>query len=321
MSDKPVVAVLYANELPPGRERLEAMAAVRYATVDGLADAVDGADALFLWDFFSTAVKDVWDRAGSLKWIHVAAAGVDKLMFDELADSDVVVTNSGGIFDRPIAEFVLGSMLSFAKDMPLSFRLQSQKVWRHRETERLDDKSAVIVGTGAIGREIARLLAAVDVSVAGAGRTARSGDEDFGEVYESARLAEYAGDFDYVIVVAPLTPATRNLVDADVLAAMKPTARLINVGRGESVDADALADALSGESIAGAALDVFSPEPLPESSPLWEMDNVLVSPHMSGDAVGWLERLSDLFAANLDRYCRDAELVNIVDKRLGFVPR
>lgn len=321
MSDKPVVAVLYADELPPGRERLEAVADVRYATARDLGDAVDGADALFLWDFFSTAVKDVWDRAGSLKWIHVAAAGVDKLLFDELVASDVVVTNSGGIFDRPIAEFVLGSMLSFAKDMPLSLRLQSQRVWRHRETERIDDKAAVIVGTGAIGREIARVLSAVDVSVAGAGRTARSGDKDFGEVYESARLAEYAGDFDYVIVVAPLTPATRNLVDADVLAAMKPTARLINVGRGESVDADALAAALRDGSIAGAALDVFSSEPLADSSPFWQMDNVLVSPHMSGDAAGWLDRLASLFAGNLERYSRGEELVNVVDKRLGFVPR
>src|SRR5699024_7412808 len=136
-----------------------------------------------------------------------------------------------------------------------------------------------------------RILRAVDVEVAGAGRTARSGDHDFGDVYESARLAEYAGDFDYVVVVAPLTPATRNIVDADVLAAMKPTARLINVGRGESVDADALADAVARGSIGGAALDVFSPEPLESSSPLWDMDNVLVSPHMSGDAIGWLEKL------------------------------
>src|SRR5690554_4649188 len=184
-----ILVVLYQAGLPEGLAEFEAVAEVRYTKADGLAEAIRGADALFLWDYFSTAVKDIWQHADSLKWIHVAAAGVDKLLFDELRESDVIVTNSRGIFDRPIAEFVLASILGFAKDLPGSLRRQQSAVWEHRETERIDDKSALIVGTGSIGRETARLLSAVGMSVSGVGRTAREGDPDFGVVHASDQLA------------------------------------------------------------------------------------------------------------------------------------
>ncbi|HEU4806651.1 MAG TPA: D-2-hydroxyacid dehydrogenase [Homoserinimonas sp.] len=315
-----ILVVLYQDGLPDGMAEIEAVAEVRYAKADELAEAIRGADALLLWDFFSTAVKDVWGRAGQLEWVHVAAAGVDKLLFDELRESDVVVTNSRGIFDRPIAEFVLASILGFAKDLPGSLRRQQAAVWEHRETERIDDSTALIVGTGSIGRETARLLSAVGMRVSGVGRTDREGDPDFGVVHASHRLASVVADSDYVVLIAPLTDATRNMVDGEVLAAMKPTARLINVGRGELVDDGALVDALQAGTIAGAALDVFSTEPLPVDSPLWGLENVLISAHLSGDAVGWLERLSALFAENARRYLAGDPLLNVVDKRLGFVP-
>src|SRR5690554_1164456 len=315
-----ILVVLYQDGLPEGMAEFEDVAEVRYTKVDGLAEAVRGADALFLWDYFSTAVKDIWQHADSLKWIHVAAAGVDKLLFDELRDSDVIVTNSRGIFDRPIAEFVLASILGFAKDLPGSLLRQQQSIWEHRETERIDDKSALIVGTGSIGRETARLLTAVGMRVSGVGRTERSADADFGEIHASDRLASVVDSFDYVVLIAPLTDATRGMVDESVLTAMKPSARLVNVGRGELVDDDALIAALRSDAIAGAALDVFSTEPLPADSPLWAMENVLISSHLSGDAVGWLERLSALFAENARRYLAGDPLLNVIDKRLGFVP-
>lgn len=315
---RPVVAVLYKDTLPPGMEDVEAAAEVRYATADRLAEALDGAQVLFLWDFFSSALEDVWHAAGTLEWIHVAAAGVDKLLFGDLRESGVVVTNARGIFDRPIAEFVLTGMLAFAKDLPGLLSLQRERTWQHRETERLESGRALIIGTGAIGREIARVLKAVGLRVAGAGRTARSGDPDFGEVYASSELATVAGDFDWLVVVAPLTDQTRHLINAPVLEAMKPTARLINVGRGASVDTDALVRALQAGSIAGAALDVFEVEPLPEDHPLWEMDNVIISPHLSGDAQGWLPQLAEQFADNFARYLAEQPLENVIDKKLGF---
>jgi len=317
---RPVLVVLYKDDLPDCLPLIEAAAEVRYVRAAELAGAMPGADALLLWDFFSSAVEDVWAHADSLKWIHVAAAGVDKLLFDGLRQSGVIVTNSRGIFDRPIAEFVLGSILAMAKDLPGSLRRQQNGVWEHRENERIDNARALVVGTGSIGRETARLLRAVGMRVEGVGRTSRTDDVDFTTVHASADLAAVVGRHDYVVLIAPLTDATRGLVDAAVLAAMKPTARLVNVGRGELVHEDALADALGRGIIAGAALDVFSTEPLPATSPLWRMENVLISAHLSGDATGWLERLSALFADNFERYAAGAELLNVVDKELGFVP-
>lgn len=325
MGDSParrVVAVLCADhgDRPPHLAPLEDRAEVRYTDAAGLGDAVEGADALLLWDFFSTAVRDVWDRADRLGWIHVAAAGVDKLLFDALVESDVTVTNARGVFDRPIAEFVLAVVLARAKQLPHSLALQSRRVWEHRDSETIQGRSALVVGTGAIGRETARLLRAVGMEVSGAGRTARSGDPDFGEVRASADLASYVGEADHVVLVTPLTEQTRGLVGREVLAAMKPTAHLVNVGRGPVVDESALVDALHKGRIAAASLDVFATEPLPEDSPLWTMPQVVVTPHMSGDARGWVDTLARQFADNALRWLDGEPLVNIVDKRLGFVP-
>lgn len=314
-----ILVVVYKDELPEGLAAIEEIAEVRYARSDELAVAIRGADVLLLWDYFSTVVRDVWEHADSLKWIHVAAAGVDKLLFPALTDSNVVVTNSRGIFDRPIAEFVLASILAMAKDLPGSLRRQQGAIWEHRETERIDGSRVLIVGTGSIGRETARLLTAVGMSVSGVGRTARADDADFGIVHASDQLESVVGEADYVVLIAPLTDSTRGMVDARVLAAMVPSARLINVGRGELVDEAALLKSLQSGGIAGAALDVFSTEPLPADSQLWQLENVLISAHLSGDAVGWLQRLSSLFADNLGRYRSGEPLLNVVDKRLGFV--
>ncbi|OZC80323.1 hydroxyacid dehydrogenase [Rhodococcus sp. 06-418-5] len=315
----PVLVVLHAGDLPDGLESVEEVADVRYATSDTLGDAVDGADALLLWDFFSPAVESAWPRCSSLKWIHIAAAGVDSLMFDDLVESDVVVTNSRGVFDRPIAEFVLAQILAFAKDSERSRALQHSKIWQHRETERIDGAHAMIVGTGAIGRAIATLLNAVGMSISGVGRTAREGDRDFGTVYASDDLAAEVARADYLVLVAPLTEQTRGMVDDSVLAAMKPGSRVVNVGRGELLDTEALLAHLATGHIAGAALDVFETEPLSADHPLWTAENVIVTPHMSGDASGWKLRLAELFADNARRYFRGEPLLNVVDKKLGFV--
>ncbi|MEV0971305.1 D-2-hydroxyacid dehydrogenase [Microtetraspora glauca] len=315
-----VLTVLHEDDLPPSRDLLHDLAGeVRYARRAELGDALRGSDALLMWDSFSPALREAWHHADALRWIHVAAAGVDRLLFDDLRASDVIVTNSRGVFDRPIAEYVLACVLAFAKDLPGSWRLQGEQRWRHRVTERIDGKTVMIVGTGAIGREIARMLRAVGLTVLGAGRSTRDGDADFGAVYDSSRLAALVADVDYLVNVAPLTGETRRLIDADVLAALKPAARLINVGRGETVDTEALVEALRSGRLAGAALDVFEEEPLPAGHPLWSFPQVLISPHMSGDAAGWQEALADTFLENLRRYVAGAPLINVVDKHLGFV--
>ncbi|GDY33571.1 2-hydroxyacid dehydrogenase [Gandjariella thermophila] len=279
-----------------------------------------GTDILFVWDFLSTAVADAWPAADRLRWVHVASAGVDRLLFPELRDSDVVLTNSRGVFEESIAEYVLGLVIAFAKDLVGTVDAQRERRWHHRETERVVGRTALVVGSGPIGRAIARMLRAVGLRVAGVGRAARDGDPDFGTVYPFGSLTDRLPHADFVIAVAPLTEQTEGMFNATTLATMKPSARLINVGRGAHVVTDDLVRALEGGVIAGAALDVFEEEPLPASSPLWSMPNVLVSPHMSGDFVGWLPALAELFVDNFHRWRSGRPLRNVVDKKLGYVP-
>lgn len=317
----PAIAVLLDPDGPEpvGLDALDGRADLRFTDADSLGEAVDGAQGLFLWDFFSTAVQDVWDRCKNLEWIHVAAAGVDTLLFDDLTDSDVVVTNARGIFDGPIAEFVLASVLAHAKLLHESADLQRERTWRHRETVRVQGKRALVVGTGAIGRACGRLLRAVGMSVHGAGRTAREGDADFEQIHASAEIASYVHWADYVINAVPLTAATTELFDAEVFAAMRPGAHFINVGRGASVNEDDLVAALHDGPLDGASLDVFNTEPLPADHPLWQAPGARISAHMSGDVVGWRDELAAQFVDNAQRWLEGRELVNVVDKAAGFV--
>lgn len=315
----PDVVVLLGDVDPRGMEEAESLARVRYVRETELAAALPGADVLFMWDFLSDAVAGAWPESGGPGWVHIASAGVDRLMFPGLVDSDTVVTNSRGVFDEPIAEYVLGLVLAFAKDLHTTVRLQGRRRWRHRETERITGARALVVGTGPIGRAIGRRLSAAGLVVSGAGRTARDADPDLGVVHPMERLGEALAWADYVVLAAPLTPQTRGMIDAAALERMRPSARLVNVGRGGLVAEGDLVEALRAGRIAGAALDVFEDEPLPESSPLWDMPGVIVSPHMSGDVVGWRDELVRLFADNLGRYVSGRPLRNVVDKRLGYV--
>ncbi len=316
-----VVAVLVRDQddRPPGLEALQGRVELRFVDEAGLAEAVAGAQCLLLWDFFSPAVRAVWDRCGDLEWIHVAAAGVDTLLFPALRDSEVTVTNARGTFDRPIAEFVLASVLACAKRLHESRDLQREHLWRHRETLEVRGARALVVGTGAIARETARLLGAVGMQVRGAGRSPASHDPDFGQVLPSDDLPAHVGWADHVVNATPLTDATRGLFDARVFAAMRPGAHFVNIGRGPSVvEADLVAALESGRPCA-ASLDVFDREPLPADSPLWDAPGVVVSAHMSGDVVGWQDTLARQFVDNALRWLAGEDLVNVVDKRLGYV--
>jgi len=274
---------------------------------------------VLLWDFGSTLLREHFDRARALRWVHVAGAGVDAVMTPEIASSDVVVTNARGVFNQSIAETVVGMMLVFAKDMVRTLTLQAQRTWVHRDTEMLAGQTALIVGTGEIGRTIGRTIAGLGVEVIGVATSERH-DEHLGLVRSVEDLDSLLPRSDFVILVLPLTELTKGIIGPEQLKLMRTTARLINVGRGQLVDEPALITALQAGSIAGAALDVFEIEPLPSSSPLWRMPNVIVSPHMSADFHGWLEALADQFFDNLDRWLDGQPLLNVVDKNLGYVP-
>ncbi|MFE7475829.1 D-2-hydroxyacid dehydrogenase, partial [Streptomyces sp. NPDC057575] len=279
----------------PRLGRLTGRARIRYTDEAGLATRLPEADVLLVWDFTSDAVRAAWPGEGPRPaWVHTASAGVDRLLCPELAASDTVVTNARGIFERPVAEYVTGLVLAFTKDLPGTLELQRRRQWRHRESTRLAGSRAVVVGAGPIGREITRLLIALGVQVALVGRTARRtihGTEDLD------RLTALA---DWVICAAPLTESTRAMFDARFFGLMQPSARFINVGRGPLVVEDDLAEALRRRWIAGAALDVFEREPLEPGSPLWDVPDLIVSPHMSGDTAGWGDRRGEQFVGKLE---------------------
>ncbi|WP_433714515.1 D-2-hydroxyacid dehydrogenase [Nocardia sp. CA-084685] len=320
MEQGPIVTVLHSDSVPeadlmaPVADRAE----VRYTQAPGLADALRGADALFVYDFLTRALPGAWHAADRLRWLHMGSTGVDPAMFRELRESEVVITNTRGVFDTAIAEYVLGQILGFAKDLSGSLRLQQRHEWRHRESERIAGACVLIVGTGSIGRAIARLLRAAGMTVRAVGRRARASDPDFGTV--STDLHAELPIADYVVAVAPLTPQTREMFDAKAFAAMKPHARFVNVGRGELVVTDDLLAAVSTGSIAGAALDVVDPEPLPARHPLWDLPNVLITPHNSGDFSGWRAEVVTAFTRNFDNWIAGRTLDNVVDKELGYVP-
>lgn len=316
----PTVTVLHDGELPPDMGAIEALAQVRTARAEDLADGLRGADILLAWDFTSAALRSAWPGADRLAWIHTASAGVDNVLTPEVVTSDVVVTNARGVFETPIAEYVTGLVLMTAKDMLGTWQRQQRAEWQHRETHSVQRRLAVVVGVGPIGRAVGRMLAAVGLRVRGVGRSRRTSDPDFGEVAPAEDLRAQVADADYVVLAAPLTEQTRGMIDADVLAAMPASAMFVNVGRGELVVEPDLVRALQEGQIAGAALDVFEKEPLPADSPLWSMPNVLVSPHMAADTVGWRDDLAALFVDNLGRWCAGEPLRNVVDKRLGYVP-
>lgn len=283
-----------------------------------LPELLPDTDIMLIWDFRARVLEALWTRAKRLQWVHWAGAGVDAALFPALRDSDVVLTNARGVFDRAMAEYVLGLVLCFAKDFPTTVRAQAERRWHFRYTEMISGKTALVVGVGNIGRAVGTALQTAGMQVTGVARTARSGDPVFGDVHGFSELDQYLADADYVVNITPSTPDTRGMFRAERFRLMKPAARFINVGRGDAVDEEALARALEGGMIAGAALDVFNDEPLPESSPLWTLDNVIVSPHMSGDTRDSEEMLISQFVDNFRKFVRDEPLSNVVDKHKGY---
>ena len=310
-----ILVLVAPGELPlPGLETLPT--GVELTTVSAeaeLREQLMHADVLVVTDFRTGLLERCWPAHHDIKWVHATSAGVDALLFPELVKSDLLLTNARGVFDLGIAEYVLGAVLMFAKDTLGNLRHQRAHRWQHRETDLISGKQALIIGAGSIGGEVARLLSALGLEVTGVARSARD-TPHFKQVVANDDLEKHLPNADYVVVTAPLTPATEGLINRQMLALMKPHAVLINVGRGAVVVTDDLVEALQQRVIAGAALDVVEPEPLPAQHPLWDMPNVMISAHMSGDFVGWRDALGEQFKANLEHWLADEDLFNQVDK-------
>ena len=314
-----VAVVSYGDRTPSKLSLVGDEARLRAASTRERLDAIlPLAEIALIWNYKSGLLAESWHLAERVSWVHVAAAGVDGPLFPGLVESRAVLTNAAGVFDRPMAEWALMVILAYVKELFENVEHQRRRRWAYREVGVLEEQSVLVVGAGGIGRDIARVLGTMGMDVRGVARSRRDGDPDFGTVFSVDELDALLPWADFVIVALPLTPLTRGLFGAEQFSRMRRTARFINVGRGASVDEQALISALHEGRIAGAALDVFATEPLPPDSPLWGMPNVYVSPHMSGS--GFEERLASQFLDNLRRWKDGRPLLNVVDKSLGFVP-
>jgi phosphoglycerate dehydrogenase-like enzyme len=267
-------------------------------------------------------LRDVWPYANNVRWIHSLSAGVENLLFPELIDSQVVVTNARGVFKRSLAEFVVLGMLYFYKRVRRLIESQRAHKWDDFLVDWLPGKIMGVVGYGEIGRECAMLAKAVGVKVYASRRKVEvsANDPVLDRVFAPARLAEMLSEVDVVVAAAPLTPETRHMISDAEFNVMKPSAIVMNVGRGPVIDEAALITALQKKRIAGAALDVFEVEPLPPYHPFYEMENVLLSPHCTDRTrdPDWLDLSMQCFVENFWRYIRGEELKNVVDKKAGY---
>ncbi len=290
-----------------------------YAGVD---EQILDAEVVIGWSLRPEQVKS----AKQLRWVHSTAAAVHQLIFPELVESDIVLTNARDVHGPVVAEHVMALIYALAKRIPQAVRLQEKHVWgqnamwesqpRPRE---IAGATVGLVGLGSIGRAVAKHASALGMRViASREHPGKPVPEGLAQVFSPAQLDALLGQSDYVVLAAPVTPNTHHLMDAARLSAMKPDGYLINVGRGSLVDHAALAAALRNQRIGGAALDVFDKEPLAADSPLWDLENLLITPHTAGLTEKLWERNYALIAENLRRYLAHQPLLSIVDKKKGY---
>jgi phosphoglycerate dehydrogenase-like enzyme len=289
-------------------------------TADELGDAVAAARVLFNWSGNRGGIESILKKAPKIEWIHTRSAGLDSLLFPELIEHAVTLTNGTGTFSQSLGEFVITGALYWAKDLPRMLRSKAERRWDVFNVSELSTQTMGIVGHGDIGRAIARRAKAFGMRVLALRRdpAPRPGDEDVDRVYATKDIHQMLPECDYVVVSAPLTPTTKHLMSTAEFHAMKPDAIVMNVGRGPVIDEAAMVEALASKRIRGAALDVFEVEPLPKESPLWNMDNVLISCHTADHTKDWLDDAINFFLAQFARWTAGKPLKNVVDKRAGY---
>ena len=269
---------------------------------------------------------DQFAAARSLRWIHAPTAAVHQFLFAELIESAVVLTNSREVHGPVVAEHVMALLFALARKIPQSALMQEKREWGQTEIWRdgwhpgeIAGATLGLIGVGSIGGRVAKMASAIGMRVIAVREHVEKGiPEGVEKVWPPSEIDDMLTQCDYVVLAAPLLSETERLFNAARLRAMKSTAFLINVGRGAQVDEVALADALRNRRIAGAALDVFEQEPLPADSPLWELENLLITPHTAGLTEKLWHRHYDLFSANLRRYFANQPLQFVVDKRRGY---
>lgn len=299
-------------------------------TYDDIDTYLHDADVVVSWSLNADQVK----AAPHLRWIHSTAAAIHQLLIPEIINSNIVITNARSVHGPVVAEHVLALMFALAKRLPEAMRFQQRHHWGQEETSEaqppireLRDSTLGIIGVGQIGSHVATAASALGMRVIAVRANTSKGVDWVSQndpmramhrVYGPKDLLRMLEESDFVVVSAPVTNSTKGLIDSNALSVMKPDAYLINVARGALIDEAALVKVLQGKKIGGVALDVFEQEPLSPESPLWDCENVLITPHQAGIAHKLWERQYKLFSDNLSRYLKDAPLIGVVDKKIGY---
>jgi len=266
--------------------------------------------------------RDLLATAPKLRWFQQWGAGADWLLrYPEVAKRDLTITNTSGIHPIQITEHVFATLLAFARQLPKSYAAQKQGEWikfANNDLFELDGKTMLIVGVGAIGERTAKLAKAFGMRVVGMKRNVEEEVQDVEKMVKPDALHDVLPEADVIVLTIPLTTDTKNFIGQQELELMKDDACLINIGRGGTIDEDALLEVLKEGKLSGVGLDVFEEEPLPESSALWRQERVLVTPHYAGLSPRYDERAFEIFFENLERYVKGQDLTHVVDKELGY---
>ena len=294
-------------------------------TTGNSAEAFEGtavdASVLLNWSGSILLFKKVFALCPNLLWVHSRSVGLERTLFPELKESSVPLTNGAGVFSASLGEFALGAILYFAKDFRRMIRNQMAGVWEAFDVSWASGHTVGIIGYGDIGRAIAERVRALGMTVLAVRRHAprsETADPLVTQTFTPERRLEMISRCDYVVVAAPLTSETRAMIGEAEFAAMRPTAVVINVGRGPVINEAAMVDALSSARIRGAALDVFDHEPLPAGHPFYKLENVLLSPHCADHTPDWLDNAMQFFIEQYERFRNGQALLNVVNKKLGY---
>jgi phosphoglycerate dehydrogenase-like enzyme len=288
---------------------------------DAFKNAAASAEVIFNWSGSLSLIREVFLMSPAVRWVHSRSAGLERTLFPELIASDVIMTNGSGVFSPSLGEFALGAILYFAKDFRRMIRNQIAGVWEPFDVLPIAGQTVGIVGYGDIGRAVATRVRAMEMKVLAVKRhvPAKSNSDPLADqIYGPDYLIEMLSRCDYVVVAAPLNAETLGLIGEAEFAAMKPSAVIINVGRGPVIDEHAMIKALSEYKLKGAALDVFDEEPLPKGHPFYKLENVLLSPHCADHTPDWLDNAMRFFIAQFERFRCGEPLLNVVDKKLGY---
>ena len=267
---------------------------------------------------FGEIDREIFLEAKNLRWIQVKSAGVDKYLFPELLKSPVLLTNTSGIHRKPISEMIMAMILALAKKLHIFMQFKDKAVWEKLMPEELSDKTLGLLGLGSVGMETAWKAKCFDMRILALKRKPIRRPTYVDEILGPEDLDYLLSESDFLVITVPLTAETYHMIGEEELRKMKPTAYLINISRGAVVDNRALIKALKEGWIAGAALDVFEEEPLPEDSEFWRLENVIITPHVSGRSPHYDERAVKIFCINLKRYLEGKPLINLVDKEAGY---